>query len=176
MPLNNPKGGAQWAPEHIAALREHMDKPGKSFTQIADLINSQFGTGYTRNSTIGKASRLGLKSLNPSGVTFSPRKPRKKKPGEVRRKYIRSTHNSTSALRIVREFEIEKLRCAEVVPLNLTFADNDGCWYATGGTAPNHLFCGHDKRAGSSYCTGHHFLCWEPPRRLIDRAPMREAA
>lgn len=176
MPNNNPKGGAQWAPAHIDALCEYLSEPGQSFSQIADLLNGKFGTAYTRNSTIGKASRLGLKSLNPSGVTFAskkPRQPRKSRAGE-KRKYVRATHNSTTALRIVREVAIEQLRCVEVVPQHVALLDLTGCAYPY-GDGP-FTFCNHEKFAGSSYCPKHHFLCWVPPRVLYDRVMRREAA
>jgi GcrA cell cycle regulator len=48
-----------WAPEHSQALREYLAK-GMSYSEIADAINSRFGTAYTRCATIGRGRRLGL--------------------------------------------------------------------------------------------------------------------
>ena len=48
-----------WASEHSEALREYLAK-GMSFAKIADAINAKFKTSYTRNATLGRATRMGL--------------------------------------------------------------------------------------------------------------------
>ena len=48
-----------WAPEHSAALREHLAK-GLSFSEIVKAINSKFSTSYSRNAALGRARRMGL--------------------------------------------------------------------------------------------------------------------
>jgi GcrA cell cycle regulator len=48
-----------WAPEHSQALREYLAK-GMSYSEIADAINSRFGSAYSRNATIGRGRRIGL--------------------------------------------------------------------------------------------------------------------
>lgn len=37
------------------------------------------------------------------------------------------------------------------------------CRYPHGKELP-YLFCGNDVQDGSSYCSGHHAICWTPAR------------
>ena len=170
---NNQTGGALWQPEHIDALREHLTE-GKSFARIAVLINQQFGTAYTRNSMIGKSHRLGLKSINPSGVNISPPRVRKPKAQpatehKIRRKFevitILPANGNSSAVRLRRttRLELAELRCVPIEPRNLTLLDLErgDCRYPYGDRQI--IFCGHPVIYGSSYCAGHHHLCWVRP-------------
>lgn len=55
------------------------------------------------------------------------------------------------------------IKCVALEPRNLTLeqlGDND-CRFIPGD---DHLFCGHPKKAGSSYCGFHHAICTELPR------------
>ncbi len=68
-----------WPPEHCNALRDCLAK-GLSFAEAADAINGQFGAAYSRNATIGRAKRMGLKALDrpkpPPRVPQQTRPPR----------------------------------------------------------------------------------------------------
>lgn len=48
-----------WPETHVAKLKEYVET-GFSFSQMAKLINEEFGSVYSRNACIGKAGRLGL--------------------------------------------------------------------------------------------------------------------
>lgn len=54
---------------------------------------------------------------------------------------------------------------------DLTFLQlEDGlCKYGYGKETP-YLFCGNGVQDGSSYCPGHHEICWTPTQRLLPRA------
>src|SRR5260370_260848 len=67
---------SNWAPEHSQALREYLAK-GMSYSEIADAINSRFGTAYTRNATIGRGRRIGLAA--PDRPKDEPKRPPKAK-------------------------------------------------------------------------------------------------
>lgn len=56
-----------WRPEWDEALRNVVGKPGVSFAMVRDHMRARFpndypGKGWTRNTVLGRASRLGLKS------------------------------------------------------------------------------------------------------------------
>ncbi len=70
-----------WAPEHSQALREYLAK-GMSYSEIADAINSRFGTAYTRCATIGRGRRLGLAA--PDRPEDGPKRPPKAKTPRLR--------------------------------------------------------------------------------------------
>ena len=59
-----------------------------------------------------------------------------------------------------------KLRCVEIEPRHLTVIELefDDCRYPYGGDEENEAitFCGHPRRAGSSYCAPHFQLSREP--------------
>ena len=55
---NSPKT-SQWNDETVARL-DALTKVGKSASQVAAIINAEFGTTFTRNAIIGKSHRVGL--------------------------------------------------------------------------------------------------------------------
>jgi hypothetical protein len=154
MPLNNPRGGTQWTDDHCDELKR-LAAVGKSFRAIAAEINSKFGTSYTRNSTIGKAARLGLAKQAAPNVKYSDR-PRKPKQAGAS-VYRRATHNS-NAMRLTPTLKLERLRCVEidcVVPSALA----TGCQYPV-GDGP-FFMCDGPKQIGN-YCLAHHAITHQP--------------
>lgn len=158
-----------WSERAVGDLTR-MWAEGLSCRQIGEKI------GLGRNAIIGKIHRLKLPL--PEGkklITRGGAKPKIKK-STVTHQYtlsrlMRGGNNridSASKLLVVETSEF-KLRCVEVVPLNLTLADlpSDGCHYIAGDDL---LYCGHPIKPGSSYCVPHHFLCWAPPRPSLPKA------
>lgn len=126
-------------------LRLFNDPAGMSYGVIAVQMTEKFGVTFSRSSVIARANRLGLKSQDRNiRVINSPIRPDRAP---------RQAKVSASA---------ERLRCVEIVPLNLTLAElpDDGCHYIAGD---DHLYCGHPKQDKSSYCTPHHHLVWVKP-------------
>jgi GcrA cell cycle regulator len=152
-----------WTSAQSDALVEYV-KSGMSYQQSADAINERFGTTFTRNSAVGRGHRLGL---------VPPEKP-KSQPRRTFARIVRANGNS-DAMRLIfsTEATAATLRCVEITPRNLSLIElepND-CRYPYGGDSEGDAitFCGHPKRDGSSFCTPHHFLCWEAPRKRADK-------
>jgi len=154
-----------WTPEHSRALREYVAR-GLSFARAAMEINARFGTAYTRNAALGRGKRMGLV-------------------GSVRRE-DRSTPKAGGAPRDKRDQQSVKvplplplplpepdhvaaaliapvqLRCVGISPKLISLVDLEpgDCRYPYGGDKDDDpiAFCGHPRRAGSSYCTPHFHL------------------
>jgi GcrA cell cycle regulator len=139
-----------WTVEHDAALDKYLQRKF-SFSQAAAAINKEFGTAYTRNAAIGRANRIGLKSIcPPTGGLHVNRKPRSMPwaaQGVSQRTYYRRRKQDVSAY-----------RCVEVAPLNLSLVDLDsGQCHWPYGDGP-FTFCGHPQLPGFSYCGPHYVL------------------
>lgn len=111
--------------------------------------------GVSKNAVIGQAHRLGLESRERVAKPKAPRKPR-------------TPHQRTILGKVFAPFAYVP-SAADVVPLNISFADlaENSCRYPTGESPIT--FCGHPKRAASSYCASHHALCWVPWRPTANR-------
>lgn len=171
-----------WAPEHSQALREYLAK-GMSYSEIADAINSKFGTAYTRSATIGRGRRLGLPA--PGRPEDGPKRPPKAKTPEFRapkskaprskaprkapspqqlheRRLVELSPPPPAALE---RSEAVTLRCVGITPrlLSLVELEPGDCRYPYGGDKDGEAisFCGHPRLAGSSYCTPHFHLTRE---------------
>lgn len=146
-----------WPETHDVALRNYFNR-GLSFRQIADAVNSEMGTAYSRNAVLGRANRLGLRSTISRGRPPSMRKKRQKsdKPQVIR---FKAPPKAPAAA----EREQIKLRCAEVIPLNvpLTQLQPGQCRWPYGEDLP-FTFCAHPATEGSSYCMPHFCLALGP--------------
>lgn len=111
--------------------------------------------GCTRNAVIGRARRLGLDKLKPTGV--------KREPGSQKRvKRVNGEKKIRTAP--VREFESPPM---PVAPLNIPFIDLEErhhCREIVGtGDYGLSLSCGHPQIEASSYCEFHHRLNYTRP-------------
>jgi len=165
-----------WAEAHSQALREFLAK-GMSYSRIADAINAKFGTGYSRNATIGRAKRMGL--VGSDRTKDQPTSPDVKAP-RLHRMSERYAIESRRLMPIFERAETDKLRCVEIVPRHLALVDLEpgDCRYPYGGDEEDEAitFCGHPKRPGASYCTAHFHLTRGPgtiPERAVGTAPLR---
>jgi GcrA cell cycle regulator len=168
---------SNWAPEHSQALREYLAK-GMSYSEIADAINSRFGTADTRNATLGRGKRMGLagpdwpedepkrppKAKAPRLETprpKTPKAPRLKAPGLQEPCKRRPAEESPPSPALERS-EAVKLRCVGITPrlLPLVELEANDCRYPYGGDKEGEAitFCGHPRLAGSSYCAPHFHL------------------
>jgi len=151
-----------WAPEHSHALREYLAK-GMSYSEIAEAINSRFGTAYTRSATIGRGKRMGLagpdrpedepkrppKAKTPRSKARRSKAPRSKAPRSKapRSKAPRSKAPSLQKLcergpaesspspPALERIEAVKLRCVGITPrlLSLVELEANDCRYPYGG-------------------------------------------
>lgn len=153
-----------WAPEHCAALREYLAS-GVSFSEAAKRINAEFNTAYTRSAALGRARRMGIGVPNrPKALLPARPTPLEKsyEPDAVKRRSFRP-HLPAAPLA---KAASPKLRCVEVESRHLTLIELefDDCRYPYGGEEENEAitFCGHPRRAGSSYCAPHFHLSRDP--------------
>lgn len=169
-----------WVPEHCNALRQYLSQ-GMSYSEIAEAINAQFGTEYSRNATIGRARRMGLSGSDRSDDTDRPKRSSRHWPWRPSRASEPRLHESRERyvpdfIRPIPVFErvvVPKLRCVEIVPRHLRLVDLEpgDCRYPYGGDEEGEAitFCGHPRRQGSSYCTPHfHLTC--SPGTVLERA------
>ena len=160
----------EWAPAHSEALREYLGK-GMSYSEIADAINAKFKTAYSRSAALGRAKRMGLGGLDrpKEGVTPPP----SAKPPLLRR-LQRYAAEFIRPVPVFERTETVKLRCVDINPRHLSLGELErgDCRYPYGGDKDGEAitFCGHPRRAGSSYCTAHFHLT-----RGVDAAPERSA-
>jgi GcrA cell cycle regulator len=168
---------SNWAPEHSDALRELIVK-GLSYSEAARAINSRFNTAYTRNAALGRARRLGL------GPDDRQRPSMPTKSGDVQ-DVAAPCAGEFRALTlpwpvpVFKETKPVKLRCVEIEPrhLSLVELERGDCRYPYGGDEEGEVitFCGHPRRAGSSYCNPHFHLSREPlvpPERAVSIASL----
>jgi GcrA cell cycle regulator len=157
-----------WAPEHCDVLRECLAK-GMSYSKAADAINAKFGTAYTRNAAIGRGKRIGL--AGPDKPKESNRVPRaagaaRLKNLRVRRAAETKKPKPVQPRPVYEPAEPVKLRCVGITPRLLCLVDLEAgdCRYPYGGDKDGEAitFCGHPRRAGSSYCTPHFHLTRGP--------------
>jgi GcrA cell cycle regulator len=152
-----------WAPAHSDALREYLAK-GMSYSEIADAINAKFKTAYSRSAALGRATRMGLGGLDrpKEGVTLPP----SAKPPLLRRLRERYAAEFIRPLPVFERTEKVKLRCVEINPRHLSLGELErgDCRYPYGGDEEGEAitFCGHPRRAGSSYCAPHFHLTRGP--------------
>ena len=168
-----------WAPEHSQALREYLAK-GMSYSEIADAINSRFGTAYTRNATIGRGKRMGL--AGPDRPEDEPKRPPKAKTPRLKTPRLKAPKlkaprlkapslqklckpglaESSASPPALELTEAVKLRCVGITPrlLSLVELEANDCRYSYGGDKEDEAitFCGHPRLAGSSYCAPHFHL------------------
>ncbi|MDE2065479.1 MAG: hypothetical protein KGJ00_23995 [Bradyrhizobium sp.] len=167
-----------WEEAHSLALRELVEK-GLAFSEIARALNERFGTAYTRNAAIGRARRLGLsnpQAAGAQGVFAAPKRPDARKIVEKRARILFRSPKLTTLERAA----VLQLRCVAITPRHLSLIDLEveDCRYPYGGDVEGEpiTFCGHPRRAGSSYCTSHSHLTTLPEadeKRGPARTPLR---
>lgn len=138
-----------WTDERIAEMTDYWMQ-GYSASQVAVFIGAA-----SRCSILGKVHRLGL---NPVPLTRKKSVPRKPPRPYKPRLRIVSANGNSSQIRVFESIESEPLemRCAEVIPLNVSLLDLEpgACRYPY-GDGP-FTFCGQP--ASGSYCPGHRYL------------------
>jgi len=165
---------SRWTDSAVALLRKlYVD--GLSASQIA----RELGPGFTRNAVIGKIHRLGLnvdqylteqEKADRAARLQTARGIRQERQNE-RRRLAREANprmprppKPTRSQTLREMFGIPTTDCLHANSKNIPFIDLEPHHCRFGyGTGP-YLFCGNDKTEGSSYCAGHHVLCWTPAR------------
>lgn len=156
-----------WPENHSKKLAEFVVGGEKSYAQIAEALNAEFGTEYSRNSCIGRAGRMGLS--NPFQIKTAKKEPAP--PLAKRARLVRANSNST-ALRLIHVNEPTSpsgLRCVDVIPRGLTLLElQPGECRFPSGEGSEITFCGHSILASFSYCAPHRALTQHKPHNISE--------
>lgn len=152
-------GKAIWKGELLDRLRELAANPAKyTCAQMAEIISRETQIAVGKNAIIGACNRnkIIIAGSDKGGRRANSQK-RKRGP---RTKQTRFWKPKPEA-----DMEIQ-LTFANVVPRNVEFMalDPHDCRYPT--SEGPFLFCGNPVQAESSYCAGHHALCWLKPTKF----------
>jgi GcrA cell cycle regulator len=146
-------------------------------TNSAAEIAAALGGGLTRCAVIGKARRLGLALPVKVKAEPKPRSPRvpKNRSGERHARFkIIAANGNSNKLKLIQSSasEMPKLRCVEIPPLHLSFAQltDQTCKYPFGDIPADMTFCGNLVRKDSSWCQQHHDICLLPPTPRRDQS------
>ncbi len=140
-----------WTPQQDEVLRRELEA-GKSASEAAAAINEQFATRYSRMACIGRAYRIGLRSLVPPQEP-KPRN-RKDRPAAMSPSIAPTPAPAECTVDPVPLLQLKHHHCR--APLDL--------WGADGLM----LFCGTPALPGYSYCAGHCARFFQSqPRRLL---------
>ena len=140
---------SNWTKENIEFLQKHWG------TCTAREISEKMGAGFTRNSIIGKASRLGLSAKIKTRTATS----NEKFNNSLDEKNIKSRRGRKSkfkSLIIEKDFEPEN-------PKQLEDLDENSCKWPIGH--PNEdsfYFCGRSSLKDFSYCKLHLLYAYQP--------------
>lgn len=161
-----------WTEDHINELKVLFETTPMFCSDIAVALNRQFGTSYSKGSVIGKINRLKLSRPDKEKrVVIRHKRP---KVIEVRAKTEVIRMTPFRRPKITPPISQAELRTAPVEPRNITLMEltKKDCRYPTQGDVAPYLFCGLPKLEGikTSYCPGHHFLCWAPARERMRSA------
>lgn len=139
-----------WTTERFELLKQLNDTG--SNTWIADEINAQTGSTFTRNAIIGKRKREGLEA--PKQYAKRSKHPCVRKPKGPRKKR-QPVDNDLLAM-----FNLAPPAPMEFLEYDFTQMADDlrACRFPTGTGVP-YLFCGQLTTDESSYCAYHHFIC-----------------
>lgn len=157
---NRPDPSDNWtAPREARLIELHKSPDAPSCRTIAEMMNREFATAFSRCAILGKINRLGLSDSRPASERWpaAEKKPRASRALPERERAERLTRPP------MENVETVKLRCVEIVARHLSLVDLEpgDCRYPFGGDALNEpiTFCGHPSRDGSPYCTPHFHLC-----------------
>ena len=140
---------SQWTKENIEFLRLHWG------TCTAREISEKMGAGFTRNSIIGKASRLGL-SAKIKTRTATSNQNFQNNSNEQDFKSRKGRKSKFKSLIIEKDFEPEN-------PKQLEELDENSCKWPIGH--PNEksfYFCGRSSLKDFSYCKLHLLYAYQP--------------
>lgn len=133
---------SRWEADEDKTVRELWGKIDA--VDIGALINR------TKNMVIGRARRLGLKSLRRSPA---PKKPREPRPANARKQRMRFKPTYRSVVP-------QSLFAPESLKKSILEIDFNQCTYIEGN---DHLCCGHETVLGSRWCAFHYRVVYRPP-------------
>ena len=146
---------SNWTKENIEFLQKHWG------TCTAREISEKMGGGFTRNSIIGKASRLGL-SAKIKTRTAITNKSFDESTVETNNKTKRGRKSKFKSLIIEKNFEPEN-------PKQLEELDENSCKWPIGHPdEKSFYFCGRSSLKDFSYCKLHLLYAYQPKGKKED--------
>ena len=146
---------SNWTKENIEFLQKHWG------TCTAREISEKMGAGFTRNSIIGKASRLGLSAkIKTRKATSNSNLENNLEANYIKAK--RGRRSKFKSLIIEKDFEPEN-------PKQLEELDENSCKWPIGH--PNEksfYFCGRSSLKDFSYCKLHLLYAYQPKGKKDD--------
>ena len=147
-----------WKPAAVDRLRELWMQ--LSASQVAVILNAEFGTHYTRNAVIGKACRDGFRKYRPPSAPKAIAAPKPSKPAPLPQVRLPEQHKVLTAR------ELEKMPRVIVVPqdawkalpgsqpVGLMGLTRKTCRWPIDGFGEQH-FCGQNTVEDGVYCVSH---------------------
>ena len=179
-------GAANWTPELEEQLRLHWAN-GESAAKIAEVM----GDGLTRNSIIGKASRMGLKKrrATPRKKSHAPRAPRPRTPprtmsvavrlGKARKAGVQSLDEALSHITAKPVPGAAWDALPDTTPISLLMLTDATCRWPIGDPlVAGFGFCGCPVEDGRVYCPTHralgttNFKATAEDKRKLDKMDM----
>jgi len=152
---------SNWTKENIEFLRLHWG------TCTAREISEKMGAGFTRNSIIGKASRLGLSAkIKTRKATSNQNLENNLEENNIKVK--RGRKSKFKSLLIEKDFEPEN-------PKQLEELDESSCKWPIGHPdEKNFYFCGRSSLKDFSYCKLHLLYAYQPKGKKEDLTEKEE--
>ena len=159
---NSPKT-SQWNDETVARL-DALTKEGKSASQVAAIINAEFGTTFTRNAIIGKSHRVGLLCDGNTAMraerkaAAQRRKAQAMRERSARSHIVRKVVRWGLGLKEIDTFPREAVATAHVPfnPKTIMQLDPGDCRWPCSGEGIDTIFCGGTTiDRDCSYCSRH---------------------
>ena len=152
---------SSWTKDNVEFLKKHWGSCS------AREISEKMGAGFTRNSIIGKASRLGL-SAKIKTRTATSNESFKNSRNDNNIKSKRGRRSKFKSLLIEKDFEPEN-------PKTLEELDENSCKWPIGH--PNEksfYFCGRSSLKDFSYCKLHLLYAYQPKGKKEDNTDKEE--
>lgn len=149
-----------WNEERLALLKDLCVKGSTAW--VAQQINEQTGSSFTRNAIIGKLHREDLSApIKPIGEWHALNGLPKARPRGQGLRKIATQAKKPQRSKIALPPTFMEEQAPDVSFLAISFDDlNDGvCHYPRGSEHP-YSFCGQAVKRGSAYCDHCHNLCW----------------
>ena len=147
-----------WTDEMIARLR--VLHPKLSCARLADTLNAEFGTTFTRNAVIGKSSRLGL------GTAWQPANRVKPQSRTTPFRPPRPVAEPVLPIEQISDLPPDISPCA-VTLMKLTA--HTCRWPLSDPKTTGFMFCGAQPIDGSPYCPRHYRIAYQPAARNFHR-------
>jgi hypothetical protein len=130
-----------------------------SASQVAAMLNSEFGTSYTRNAVIGKACRDGYRKNRPPSAPKAIKAPKPTKPAPLPRVRLPEQHKPLTAAELER---LPRVIIAKDVwnalpgskPITIMALTRKTCRWPIDGLGEQH-FCGQHVVETGVYCIVH---------------------